>query len=92
MADMVADITQKIEGIVGKQAQICSAKTATLETELAHNTEAVRELRQEMAALRDDLSAVKTANAVQNVRIGIFAAVGASVPTIALGVMYILSK
>lgn len=97
MAGMADDISQKINKHIAQQTQLCAAQQQALRAEVTRLTDAVRDvasvedvraLKEEMETLKTDLINVRLALAVQSVKIGIWAAVGASIPTVALGIMF----
>ena len=101
MPSMADDISQQISKHITQQTQLCAAQQQSLRTEVTRLTNAVRdvasvedvqELKKEMEKLKKDLIDVRLALAVQSVKIGVWAAVGASIPTVALGILFLLSN
>ena len=101
MPGMVDDISQKITRHITQQTQLCQAQQESLRAEVTRLTDVVRgvasaedvkALKEEMETLKLDLINVRLALAVQSVKIGVWAAIGASIPTVALGILFLLSN
>jgi hypothetical protein len=87
-----ADITAKVSNIVAQQARVCAERHRAIETELARLGNVVKEQERELEVLRVEAAMTRTAQAVQAVKFGIAAAIGAAIPTVALGLLLLLAN
>ena len=90
--DTTANITDKISNIVAQQARVCAERHRAIEAELVRLGSVVRDREKELEALRIEAAAMRTMQAVQAVRFGLAAAIGAAIPTVALGLLFLLSN
>ena len=86
------DISQKVNTHIGRQVQLCQERAKAAAAERQRHEVAIAEIRKELDLVQKELIQLKLASAVQAVKIGMWAALGASVPTIALGIVFLLSR
>jgi hypothetical protein len=86
------DTSQKLDAHIARQAALCQERLNNASSERKRHGEEIMQLRAEMDEMRVELVKVQMALAVQSVKIGVFAALGASIPTIALGIVFLLSR
>jgi len=89
---MDADITDKIAINVTQQARVCAERHRAIEIEMARMGRVQIEHEKELEALRVEMATARTTQAVQSVKFGIAAAIGAAIPTIALGLLLLLAN
>ena len=88
----IANITDKISSIVTQQARVCAERHRAIEAELMRLGSVVKEREKELDILRVEAATMRTMQAVQAVKFGIAAAIGAAIPTVALGLLFLLSN
>jgi hypothetical protein len=86
------DISQKLDAHIARQVALCQERAKAAATERQRHEAAIVELQKELDAMQKELIQLRLASAVQAVKIGMWAALGASVPTIALGIIFLLSR
>jgi len=86
------DISQKLDAHIARQVALCQERAKAAATERQRHEVAIIELRHELEEMQRELIKLRLESAVQAVKFGKYAAIGASIPTIALGIIFLLSR
>ena len=87
-----ANITDKITLAVTQQARVCAERHRAIEAELVRLGHVVKEREKEVEELRVEAAAMRTMQAVQAVKFGVAAAIGAAIPAAVTGLLFLLSN